>query len=99
MQTVLSANPDVVVLASEEDDAAIPCPGGATTSSSSSSSSDAGYGYAVVFDPLDGSRNIDAAIPTGELVCGGLRRGFSRDSLTQQGAALIASLDLIAAHS
>jgi fructose-1,6-bisphosphatase len=54
MKAALSSNHSVVVLASEEDDAAIPC--------SSSSSDD---GYAVVFDPLDGSRNIDAAIPTG----------------------------------
>lgn len=54
MKAALSSNPSVVVLASEEDDAAIPC-----------SSSSSGGGYAVVFDPLDGSRNIDAAIPTG----------------------------------
>jgi hypothetical protein len=56
MKAVLSANPSMAVMASEEDDAAIPC----NTSSSSNSG-----GYAVVFDPLDGSRNIDAAIPTG----------------------------------
>jgi hypothetical protein len=55
MKAALSSNPSIVVLASEEDDAAIPC----------SSSSNGGGGYAVVFDPLDGSRNIDAAIPTG----------------------------------
>jgi fructose-1,6-bisphosphatase len=54
MKAVLSSNPSIVVLASEEDDTAITC-------GSSSSSG----GYAVVFDPLDGSRNIDAAIPTG----------------------------------
>jgi len=59
MKAVLSSNPDVVVLASEEDDAAIPC-----------SSSSGGSRYAVVFDPLDGSRNITAAIPTGKHTCG-----------------------------
>lgn len=57
MKAVLSSNPSIVVLASEEDDTAITC------GSSSSSSG----GYAVVFDPLDGSRNIDAAIPTGTI--------------------------------
>ncbi len=42
------------VLASEEDDTAI--------------SVGSGDGqYVVVFDPLDGSRNIDAAIPTGDI--------------------------------
>jgi fructose-1,6-bisphosphatase I len=59
MKAVLSSNAEVAVLASEEDDDAMVC------SSSSSSSSAAAGGYVVVFDPLDGSRNIDAAIPTG----------------------------------
>jgi fructose-1,6-bisphosphatase I len=54
MKAVLSTNPTVAVMASEEDDTAIAC-----------SSSCSQGGYAVVFDPLDGSRNIDAAIPTG----------------------------------
>jgi fructose-1,6-bisphosphatase I len=58
MKAVLSSNAEVAVLASEEDDDAMLC-------SSSSSSTAATGGYVVVFDPLDGSRNIDAAIPTG----------------------------------
>jgi fructose-1,6-bisphosphatase I len=62
MKAVLSSNPSVAVLASEEDDEAIRYH---ASSSSGSSSSSSGGGYAVVFDPLDGSRNIDAAIPTG----------------------------------
>jgi fructose-1,6-bisphosphatase len=62
MKAVLSSNPEVAVLASEEDDNAMLC---SSSSSSSSSSTAAAGGYVVVFDPLDGSRNIDAAIPTG----------------------------------
>jgi hypothetical protein len=64
MKAVLSANPEVAVLASEEDDSAIVCSGSSSGSSTAR--------YAVVFDPLDGSRNIDAAIPTGACVrtCG-----------------------------
>lgn len=45
------------MLASEEDDEAVVC-------------SSAGHGessYVAVFDPLDGSRNIDASIPTGTI--------------------------------
>lgn len=49
---VLLRCPVVAVVASEEQDVAT-----ATGSPSGR--------YAVVFDPLDGSRNIDAAIPTG----------------------------------
>lgn len=52
MKSVLSSCPDVSVLASEEDDTAIAVGSGDGQ-------------YVVVFDPLDGSRNIDAAIPTG----------------------------------
>jgi fructose-1,6-bisphosphatase I len=39
-------------MASEEDDEAVVCSGGS---------------YVAVFDPLDGSRNIDASIPTGTI--------------------------------
>lgn len=53
MKAVLSSSAAVAVLASEEDDTPIAC------------GSAGAEGYVVVFDPLDGSRNIDAAIPTG----------------------------------
>lgn len=53
MKAVLSTCPEVSHLASEEDENIIKV--------------GAGEGrYVVVFDPLDGSRNIDAAIPTGQ---------------------------------
>ena len=52
MKDVLAASGCVAVLASEEDEEAV----------------EVGQsGYAVVFDPLDGSRNIDASIPTGTI--------------------------------
>lgn len=82
MKAVLSSNPDVVVLASEEDDAAIPC-----------SSSSGGSRYAVVFDPLDGSRNITAAIPTGTIF--GVYR--VAPGMDPQAAALQPGSELIAA--
>jgi fructose-1,6-bisphosphatase I len=59
MKAVLSSHPAVAVLASEENDEAMLCSGGTTAAAAG------GGGYVVVFDPLDGSRNIDAAIPTG----------------------------------
>ncbi len=57
MKAVLSSSADVAVLVSEEDDTPIMC------GSSGNGAKD--ESYVVVFDPLDGSRNIDAAIPTG----------------------------------
>jgi fructose-1,6-bisphosphatase I len=51
IKDALTRSGKAAVLASEEDD------GPSTT----------GRGkYVVVFDPLDGSRNIDASIPTGQ---------------------------------
>ena len=51
LKSVLGSCREVAVLASEEEDNALEVnPQGR---------------YVVVFDPLDGSRNIDAAIPTG----------------------------------
>jgi fructose-1,6-bisphosphatase len=50
MVAQLSACPAVGVAASEEEEAPLRLGPGR---------------YAVVFDPLDGSRNIDVAIPTG----------------------------------
>ena len=55
MKAALLALPMVRVLASEEDDEAV-----------LKSCSD-GDGFAVVFDPLDGSRNIEVSIPTGTI--------------------------------
>jgi len=53
LKSVLGSCREVAVLASEEEDNALEVnPGGR---------------YVVVFDPLDGSRNIDAAIPTGTI--------------------------------
>lgn len=83
MKAVLSSNPSIVVLASEEDDTVITC---------GSSSSGSG-GYAVVFDPLDGSRNIDAAIPTGRC------RAASRGGSFLSGCAVHCWLPLPRSHS
>lgn len=54
LKRALLAVPSVAVLASEEDEAPIAsgAPGGR---------------FAVVFDPLDGSRNIEVSIPTGTI--------------------------------
>ena len=57
MKEVLAASGVVGVLASEEDDAPILVPGASEDPSS----------YVAVFDPLDGSRNIEVSIPTGVL--------------------------------
>eukprot|EP00195_Chlamydomonas_chlamydogama_P014589 CAMPEP_0202895650 /NCGR_PEP_ID=MMETSP1392-20130828/4793_1 /ASSEMBLY_ACC=CAM_ASM_000868 /TAXON_ID=225041 /ORGANISM="Chlamydomonas chlamydogama, Strain SAG 11-48b" /LENGTH=332 /DNA_ID=CAMNT_0049580717 /DNA_START=316 /DNA_END=1314 /DNA_ORIENTATION=- len=63
MKEVLSASGVVGVMASEEDDdpveVAVQGPG--------SGAGAADLGYAVVFDPLDGSRNIEVSIPTGTI--------------------------------
>lgn len=53
MKAVLASSGCAAVLASEEDDEAVVVSGSSGR-------------YVAVFDPLDGSRNIDAAIPTGE---------------------------------
>ena len=55
MKAALLALPSVQALASEEDDEAV-----------LNSPSD-GDGFVVVFDPLDGSRNIEVSIPTGTI--------------------------------
>ncbi len=54
MQRALASSGLVAVMASEEDDDVI-----ITTTTHAR--------YAVVFDPLDGSRNIEASIPTGTI--------------------------------
>ncbi len=54
MKDVLARCPTVAVAASEEEDEALELRGPNTPGA-----------YVVVFDPLDGSRNIDASIPTG----------------------------------
>ena len=55
MKAALLALPSVRALASEEDDEAV------------LNSCSNGDGFAVVFDPLDGSRNIEVSIPTGTI--------------------------------
>lgn len=67
----LSSCACVGVLASEEDDEAIvvrqhhdAAATAADNADAAATAATAGR-YVVVFDPLDGSRNIDAAIPTG----------------------------------
>jgi fructose-1,6-bisphosphatase len=63
MKAVLASSGCAAVLASEEDDEAVVVPGSSGR-------------YVAVFDPLDGSRNIDAAIPTGECSgCGWCQAG------------------------
>ena len=64
MKTALLALPLVRVLASEEDDEAVLN----SDSSKGGGANDGGdRGFAVVFDPLDGSRNIEVSIPTGTI--------------------------------
>eukprot|EP00775_Hariotina_reticulata_P012263 gene12263-12401_t len=75
MTDALLSCPEVLVIASEEDDDPV----------TSSLGAAAGARFVVVFDPLDGSRNIDAAIPTGWLVESTLSQqgtqGFTLDPL------------------
>ena len=59
MKEILAASGVVRVMASEEEDGPVEVP-------PSSSSGGVAGGFAVVFDPLDGSRNIEVSIPTGE---------------------------------
>lgn len=70
MKEVLAACGVVRVMASEEDDGPIEVPSHASAISGSGgveagTEADAGTGFTVVFDPLDGSRNIEVSIPTG----------------------------------
>ena len=58
LKAALMATGRVGVLASEEDDEALVC----------STSSQGNGTFVAVFDPLDGSRNIDASIPTGTIL-------------------------------
>ena len=62
MKEVLSESGAVRVMASEEDDGPIEVPSSRLLGGSSGCR---GGGFAVVFDPLDGSRNIEVSIPTG----------------------------------
>jgi len=59
LQAALRRCGHVAVMASEEDDAVISVGGAAAG---------AAAGLVAVFDPLDGSRNIDASIPTGTIL-------------------------------
>eukprot|EP00878_Enallax_costatus_P011202 GHUV01011698.1.p1 GENE.GHUV01011698.1~~GHUV01011698.1.p1 ORF type:complete len:217 (+),score=52.76 GHUV01011698.1:476-1126(+) len=80
MKAVLATCPEVSLLASEEDVAAVTVGSGEGQ-------------YVVVFDPLDGSRNIDAAIPTGTIF-GVYRRPAGADALSaalQPGSRLVAA--------
>lgn len=54
LKAALLADPSVAVVASEEDEE--PIASGSSTGR-----------FAVVFDPLDGSRNIEVSIPTGTI--------------------------------
>merc|ERR1719276_557616 len=55
------------VLASEEEDVPVDLVGGAT-SDSQEIVIEEGEKYVAVFDPLDGSSNVDAGIPTGTII-------------------------------
>ena len=61
MKEVLSESGVVRVMASEEEDGPIEVPSSRLSGFAGSSDG----GFAVVFDPLDGSRNIEVSIPTG----------------------------------
>ena len=58
LQAALRRCGHIAAMASEEDDAVI------TVEHSANGAAPA---YVAVFDPLDGSRNIDASIPTGTI--------------------------------
>lgn len=58
IKTALAATQRISIMASEEDDDVTEVSNGAAAGSG---------GYVAVFDPLDGSRNIDASIPTGTI--------------------------------
>lgn len=71
------------VLASEEEDEPVDLIGGASSDSEEIIIEESEK-YVVVFDPLDGSSNVDAGIPTGTIIgkilcgCGVLTSTFSR---------------------
>ncbi len=63
LQAALRRCGHVAVMASEEDDAVISIGGAAAGAAGGAAAS-----LVAVFDPLDGSRNIDASIPTGTIL-------------------------------
>ena len=73
LKRALLVLPSVAVLASEEDESPV-------------ASASPGGRFAVVFDPLDGSRNIEVSIPTGTIFgvyeCDGA--GASRQSIVHR---------------
>ena len=68
MKEVLAACGVVRVMASEEDDGPIEVLSHASGGVEAGTEAGAGTGFTVVFDPLDGSRNIEVSIPTGSLM-------------------------------
>lgn len=69
LKEVLAASGIVSVLASEEDDEPVVVHAAAAASGGqavAAAGQEAAGKLAVVFDPLDGSRNIEVSIPTGE---------------------------------
>jgi fructose-1,6-bisphosphatase I len=56
------------VLASEEEDVPVDLIGPSSTDTSESIIIEEGDRYVAVFDPLDGSSNVDAGIPTGTII-------------------------------
>ena len=65
MKAALLVLPSVRVLASEEDDEVVR--NNSSDSGGGSADHAGNSGFAVVFDPLDGSRNIEVSIPTGTI--------------------------------
>ena len=63
LKAALASSGRVAAMASEEDDSAIAVDAGNDRNAASR-----GPPYAAVFDPLDGSSNIDACIPTGTIL-------------------------------
>lgn len=79
LQAALRRCSHITAMASEEDDAVIMV---------ERSDTGAAPAYVAVFDPLDGSRNIDASIPTGTIFglyrssgAAGTRRALAMNSL------------------
>ena len=90
LKAALAGTGRVGLLASEEDDGATPVPGAASAGGS-------GPPFIAVFDPLDGSSNIDASIPTGTIF--GLHRapaGSGPASQLTDAHALRPGKDLVA---
>jgi len=82
----LASHPSCALAASEEEDTAVELN---TEYASPSSSEAAGETFSVVFDPLDGSRNIECNIPTGTIF--GIYPSEGSGGVMRRGTDLVAA--------